>query len=92
MSSWRYEVQAAVYSGIRDAFLASDVDFFLQKFLVLFIDVFRYGLPARHKKGKYSMMLHVESYARAHETLKQQMKNQTRPNSLFGVQSLKQLE
>ncbi len=82
MSSWRYEVQAAVHSGIRDAFLASNVDFFLQKFFVLFIDVFGYGLPARNTKGKKCTVLHVDSYVRVHENLKQQIKT---PDAVFSM-------
>lgn len=52
MSSRGYEIQAAVHSGIWDAFLASNVDFFLQKFLILFIDMFGYWLPAKNIEGK----------------------------------------
>lgn len=33
------EVEAAVHSGVRDALLSGDVDFFFQELLVLLVDV-----------------------------------------------------
>lgn len=40
------EVEAAVDTSVRDAFLPGDVHLLLQELLVLFIDVLFNGLPA----------------------------------------------
>lgn len=52
VSSWRYEVQAAVHSGVRNPFFTGDVNFLLQKLFILLIDIFRYRLPTVNTSGE----------------------------------------
>lgn len=46
MSRGGDEVEAAVDTSVRDAFLPGNVDLLLQELLILFIDVLLNGLPA----------------------------------------------
>lgn len=47
VSSWGDEIYAAVHSGVWNPFLPVDVDLLLQVCLVLVINEFHDGLPAR---------------------------------------------
>lgn len=47
MSSWGDEIYAAVDSGVWNPFLPVDVDLLLQVCLILVINEFHDGLPAR---------------------------------------------
>lgn len=39
MSSRGDEIEAAVHSGVRDALLSGDIDFFFKELLILLVDV-----------------------------------------------------
>ena len=52
------EVEAAVDTGVRDAFLPGNVHLLLQELFVLFVDVFLNGLPAEGQ-GKNRLFVYA---------------------------------
>lgn len=52
MSSGREEVNAAVDSGVGYSPLAVDMQFLSKVFLILFVDILHYGLPAGEEQER----------------------------------------
>lgn len=81
----KYKQQCTLVSGMR--FLRAMLTSSFKNFSYCSLMYLDMGSQLETQRGKISTMLHVESYVTVHETLKQQKKNQTRPNSLFVVRS-----
>lgn len=81
----KYKQQCILVSGMR--FLRAMLTSSFKNFSYCSLMYLDMGSQLETQRGKISTMLHVESYATVHEILKQQMNNQTRPNSLFVVRS-----